>query len=114
MAKTSATHSLISLTRREVIAGALKTIVVSSVLPSLSAETLTQGFPWHAINIMNFIRAEEPRQITDLIQPVREQMALIKAHKFSATWLLQYDALAEGPFVEFLKAQMPPDHETGI
>jgi hypothetical protein len=66
------------------------------------------------INIMNFIRAEEPRESTDLILPVREQMALIKAHKFPATWLLQYDALVEGPFVEFLKAEMPPDHETGI
>jgi hypothetical protein len=63
---------------------------------------------------MNFIRAEEPREVTDLIQPVRQQMALIKTHKFPATWLLQYDALVEGPFVEFLKAEMPLDHETGI
>jgi hypothetical protein len=41
-------------------------------------------------------------------------MALIKAHQFPATWLLQYDAMVEGPFVGFLKVEMPPDHETGI
>ncbi|AXC12541.1 hypothetical protein ACPOL_3248 [Acidisarcina polymorpha] len=63
---------------------------------------------------MNFIRAEEPRETIDLMQPVREQMALIKAHKLPATWLLQYDALVEGPYVEFLKKEMPIDHETGI
>ena len=67
-----------------------------------------------AINIMNFIRAEEPREPMDLVQPVREQMALIKAHQFPATWLLQYDALVEGPYVEFLKSEMPASHETGI
>ncbi len=50
----------------------------------------------------------------DLMEPVRQQMALIKAHKFPATWLLQYDALVEGPFVEFLKLEMPTDHEVGI
>jgi hypothetical protein len=63
---------------------------------------------------MNFIRAEEPRESMDLIKPVREQMALIKAHQFPATWLLQYDAMVEGPFVGFLKAEMTPDHEAGI
>jgi hypothetical protein len=114
MAKLSARLSRKTLTRREVMVGALKTMVVSSVLPSLSAEAFTPAVARRAINIMNFIRAEEPRESMDLIQPVREQMALIKAHKFPATWLLQYDAMVEGPFVEFLKAEMPPDHETGI
>jgi hypothetical protein len=114
MAKLSAKLSRKTLTRREVMVGALKTMVVSSVLPSLSAEAFTPAVSRRAINIMNFIRAEEPRESMDLIQPVREQMALIKAHKFPATWLLQYDAMVEGPFVEFLKAEMPPDHETGI
>lgn len=114
MAKTSTKHGGKNLTRREVMVGALKTMVVSSVLPSLSAEAFAPGASRRAINIMNFIRAEEPRESMDLIQPVREQMALIKKHKFPATWLLQYDALVEGPFVEFLKTEMPPDHETGI
>jgi hypothetical protein len=114
MAKVSAKHGWKTLTRREVISGALKTMVVSSLLPSFSAEASTPATAMRAINIMNFIRAEEPRESMDLIKPVREQMALIKAHKFPATWLLQYDAMVEGPFVEFLKVEMPSDHETGI
>jgi hypothetical protein len=63
---------------------------------------------------MNFIRAEEPREKIDLFRPVVEQMALIRAHGFSATWLLQYDALVEGPFVKYLVSEMPHDHEVGI
>ena len=114
MAKVSARDGQNSLTRREVMAGFVKMMVVSSIMPSVSAETTTRNASWRAINIMNFIRAEEPRESCDLIEPVREQMALIKAHKFPATWLLQYDALVEGPFVDFLKAEMPSDHETGI
>jgi hypothetical protein len=109
-----ASHGKRTLTRRKVVAGAIKTLFASSALSSLSTEAFGKGAAWRAVNIMNFIRAEEPRQTTDLIQPVQEQMALIKAHKFPATWLLQYDALVEGPFVEFLKAEMPPDHETGL
>lgn len=99
-------------TRREVITGAMKTMAIATVLPGISASASSSN--WRAINIVNFIRAEEPREPMDLILPVREQMALIKAHKFPATWLLQYDALVEGPFVDFLKAEAPPDHEFGI
>lgn len=50
----------------------------------------------------------------DLMLPVREQMRFIKAHSLPATWLLQYDALVEGPYVAFLKAEMLPSHETGL
>ena len=38
----------------------------------------------------------------------------IERKRLPATWLLQYDALTEGPFVEFLKAEMPASHEVGI
>ncbi|WP_158822483.1 hypothetical protein [Granulicella sp. S156] len=114
MTKILAATGGIGFTRRKVIAGAVKMMVVSNVLSSLPAEALGASASQRVINIMNFIRAEEPRESMDLILPVREQMALIKAHKCPATWLLQYDALVEGPFVEFLKAEMPPDHETGI
>ena len=114
MAKMSAKDEQHFLTRREVLAGGLKTLVVSSLLPAISAEASAAAAPWRAINIMNFIRAEEPREKMDLFEPVREQMESIKAHKLPASWLLQYDALVEGPFVDFLKAEMPPDHETGI
>ena len=69
---------------------------------------------WRVVNIMNFIRAEEPREPCDLFEPVREQMALIRKYDLPATWLLQYDALVEGPFVKFLKHEMPANHEVGI
>ena len=101
-------------TRREVIASSLKTLLAASVLPLVPAEALSERIPLRAINIMNFIRAVEPREPMNLVQPVKEQMALIKAHGFPATWLLQYDALVMGPYVDFLKAEMPSNHETGV
>ena len=88
-------------TRREIMAGAMKTAVAASVLPSMASPAT--GSAARCVNIVNFIRAEEPREPCDLFQPVQEQMALIRKYRFPATWLLQYDALVEGPFVEFLK-----------
>jgi hypothetical protein len=41
-------------------------------------------------------------------------MELILAHRLPATWLLQFDALATGPYVDFLKAHMAADHEVGF
>ncbi len=67
------------------------------------------------VNIVNFVRAVEPRDPElDLFEPVREHMRLIRQHDLPATWLLQYDALISGPYVEFLKENMPSDHEVGI
>ena len=96
------------------MSGTLKTVLASSILPNLTAQSVPAAPNWRVINIMNFIRAEEPREAMDLMEPVRGQMALIKEHGFSATWLLQYDALVEGPFVKFLKQEMPASHEIGI
>jgi hypothetical protein len=102
-------------TRRQLATGTIKTILASSLTPSLWAtENSSVQVPIRAINIMNFIRAHEPREPMDLFLPVREQMKLIKTHGFPATWLLQYDALMQGPFVEFLKAELLPSHEVGI
>ena len=101
-------------TRREVIVGLISTAVATSIFPPTPADADLAYPALRAINIMNFIRAEEPREKMDLFSPVREQMAQIKAYGFPATWLLQYDALVEGPFVEFLKAEMQPNHEVGI
>ncbi len=66
------------------------------------------------INVINFIRGVEPRGPVDLLLPVRRQMETVLAEKLPATWLLQYDALVAGPFVEFLKTHMAKDHEVGI
>ncbi len=68
------------------------------------------------VNIINFIRGSEPRfgRDIDLFLPVREQMALAKKHRLPTTWLLQYDALVRGPYTDFLKREMPENHEAGI
>lgn len=99
--------------RRQFLAGAT-TLFASSLLSGTHAFGATGPRPLRCINIMNFIRAEEPREPMDLVLTVREQMSVIKAHALPATWLLQYDAMVEGPFVPFLKAEMPAGHETGI
>lgn len=101
-------------TRREFGIASLTSIVASTLARRSLAKVASPGTAWRVVNIMNFIRAEEPREPMDLIAPVRGQMELIKHYKFSATWLLQYDAMVEGPFVTFLKAEMEVDHETGI
>lgn len=69
------------------------------------------------INIINFIRAVEPRpgrDYLDLFEPLKEQMKLAKKYNLPTTWLIQYDALLEGPYLEFLKKEMPETHEIGI
>lgn len=102
------------LTRRELMLGGVATMVASWSLPPAFGAAKHRATALRVVNIMNFIRAEEPREPMDLMKPVREQMAAIKAQRFPATWLLQYDALVEGPYVEFLKSEMPADHEVGI
>ena len=104
------------LSRRAVLGGAIKLMFAASVLPLTESRVRASAtqHPCRVINIMNFIRAEEPREPMDLMEPVRGQMELIKAHKLPATWLLQYDALVEGSFVEYLKSEMPANHEVGI
>jgi hypothetical protein len=101
-------------TRRDFGLAGLTSLLVSSVSPRAFGAARMNGTAWRVVNIMNFIRAEEPREPMDLMQPVQGQMALIKEHHFPATWLLQYDAMVEGPFAAFLKKEMPTDHETGI
>ena len=64
------------------------------------------------VNIINFIRAVEPRCAMDLAEPVRRQIELVSRHGLAATWLLQYDALVQGPFVDLLRA-LGPEHEIG-
>ncbi|WP_192043393.1 hypothetical protein [Paenibacillus lycopersici] len=59
-------------------------------------------YPNH-VNIINFIRGVEPREPMDLIEPVREQLALVQKHGLRATWLLQYDALINPAFTDLLR-----------
>jgi hypothetical protein len=114
MKSANETQRATDLTRRQVMSGALKILIASSFTPALSAASPSAQHAIRSINIMNFIRAEEPREAMDLIEPVRQQMKYIKQHNLPASWLLQYDALVEGPFVDFLKAEMLPSHEVGL
>ena len=70
------------------------------------------GTQRRVVNIINFIRAVEPRSDMDLEEPVRRQIELVDGHGLPATWLLQYDALVQGPFVDLLRA-LGPEHEIG-
>ncbi len=65
------------------------------------------------VNIINFIRGVEPRMKMDLAEPVIHQIELVNKHHLPATWLLQYDALTLGPFVDLLKKGLGPEQEIG-
>jgi len=65
------------------------------------------------INIINFIRAVEPRCQVDLVEPVAKQLQLVRKHGLPATWLLQYDALIDKRFTDLLPLK-DKRHEIGI
>ncbi len=66
------------------------------------------------VNIVNFIRDVEPRGPVDLVEPVREQIALMKRHGLRGTFLLQYDALIDPVYTDMLKALDPEQFELGV
>ncbi|AHF90678.1 hypothetical protein OPIT5_11185 [Opitutaceae bacterium TAV5] len=71
--------------------------------------------PRRIINIVNFIRYDDPRDpALDLLEPVVRQMQLLREAGLPCTWLLQFDALVAGPYVDFLKANLPDNHEVGL
>ena len=55
------------------------------------------------VNIVNFIRAVEPRGNVDLLEPVVNQIALLNKYSLPGTFLLQYDALLEERFTAPLR-----------
>ena len=66
------------------------------------------------INIINFIRAVEPREPVDLLTPVKKQAELMQKHKLRGTFLLQYDALISPEYTDFLKSLDPAQFEFGV
>jgi len=66
------------------------------------------------VNIINFIRAVEPRGPVDLAEPVREQIRLMKQHNLKGTFLIQYDALLMPVYVDMLKELDPEQFEIGV
>lgn len=66
------------------------------------------------INIVNFIRACEPRMEMDLFTPVIEQIRLMKEHKLNGTFLVQYDTMLDSRFTDILKELDPRQFELGV
>ena len=66
------------------------------------------------VNIINFIRAVEPREQVDLAEPVLEQIKLMKKHNLRGTFLLQYDALIMPEYSELLRGLDPEQFEIGV
>lgn len=92
------------------------------LLPILSTVALLAGMalplpaaepPPRIVNIVNFIRGIEPRELIDLVEPVREQIRLAKEYGLPSTFLVQYDALIDPEFTELLKSELGPDDEIG-
>jgi len=66
------------------------------------------------VNIVNFIRAVEPRRYIDLIGTVEKQIELMDKHKLPGTFLIQYDALIMPEYQELLKKLDPNRYEIGV
>lgn len=66
------------------------------------------------VNIINFIRGIEPRTDIDLVEPVREQISLMKKHNLKGTFLIQYDALCDNKFTDILRELDPAQFEIGV
>ena len=66
------------------------------------------------INIVNFIRGCEPRCEVDLVEPVRNQLALLDKYGFRGSFLFQYDALIDSAFTGLFGAKERERHEIGV
>ncbi len=67
------------------------------------------------VNIVNFIRGAEPRDRSiDLVEPVREQIRLMKENNLPGTFLVQYDAMLRDDIMELLLPLDPEQFEVGI
>src|ERR1044072_9919719 len=104
------------LSRRDLLKASGQSFLPVGFAPVLSAyESMTPSAKaLRSITVGTFMRGVEPRGPMDLFLPVQKQMEIMLQHNLPATWLLQFDALVTGPFVEFLKKDMPKGHEVGI
>ena len=66
------------------------------------------------VNIINFIRACEPRLEMDLVLPLRRQLEMGLRLGLPTTWLLQYDALIDERFYGLVRDQACATDEVGI
>ena len=68
------------------------------------------------INIMNFARSFEPRNSETekkLLDTTKEQLDLVNEFKVPATFLLQYDVIANDDFVKMIKDTTNKDTSCG-
>ena len=70
-----------------------------------------------SINIMNFARSYEPRNIEterNLLKTTKEQLDLVNEYGVEATFLLQYDVIANEEFVKMIKERARENIELGF
>lgn len=65
------------------------------------------------VNIINFIRAFEPRDPVDLYGTTVRQAGVLRRLNLKGTWLLQYDALLEDRYVDLCRQLEAEGHEVG-
>ncbi len=66
------------------------------------------------VNIVNFIRACEPRCTIDLIAPVKEQIKLLNKYNLPGTFLIQYDTLLDDEYCDMLQHTTNEKVDIGI
>lgn len=104
------------ISRRDLLKTVGQAALVAGAAPlasSLTTPSRAKGAV-RCVNVVNFLRGVEPRGPMDLFLPLRKQMETSLAYDLPTTWLLQYDALVSGPFVDYLKTHMPKGHEVGF
>lgn len=66
------------------------------------------------VNVINFIRGVEPRDPgLDLLEPVENQIRLLKEYSLPGTFLIQYDALIQEKFTSLLISKLDEKYEVG-
>jgi len=68
------------------------------------------------VNIINFLRAIEPREefMHDVTVPFLNQLKILEENKLTCTYLLQYDAMILPVYSETLKKLDPERYEIGV
>jgi len=104
------------ISRRELLKYSGQAVLASQIVARSGALLEPGGVKGavRCVNVVNFLRGVEPRGPMDLFLPLQKQMEISLAHGLPTTWLLQFDALVSGPFVEYLKAHKAKDHEVGV
>ena len=65
------------------------------------------------VNFIHFIRGIEPRDSTDLLEPVKRQVEFHNHYNLSATFLYQYDAFMQPEMVDAVVKNCKAEHEIG-